>query len=149
MRDADSGISGRRTTNSLPWPSPSLFATTLPPCIATRLFTEEQKWFRSYPKENIVVSGNENRIPLVLTKPRLPAWIQDGGNEANMTTPAPTHGTFMPTQMNKRHGYTGLAVCDASALRGVPRQNVFLSVVDLAERLSAKWSVTNGVRHHL
>lgn len=77
--------------------------------IATKLFTEEQKWFRSYPKEDIVVSGNENRIPLILTKPRLPAWIADGGNEGLMTTPAPTHGTFMPTQMNKRHGYTGLA----------------------------------------
>ena len=77
--------------------------------IATKLFTEEQKWFRSYPKEDIVVSGNENRIPLVLTKPRLPAWITDGGNEGLMTTPAPTHGTFSPTQMNKRHGYTGLA----------------------------------------
>lgn len=77
--------------------------------VAIKLFTEEQKWFRSFPKENIVVSGNENRIPLVLTKPRLPAWIADGGNEGLMTTPAPTHGTFMPTQMNKRHGYTGLA----------------------------------------
>jgi hypothetical protein len=77
--------------------------------IAVKLFTEEQKWFRSYPKEDIVVSGNENRIPLILTKPRLPAWIPDGGNEGLMTTPAPTHGTFMPTQMNKRHGYTGLA----------------------------------------
>ncbi len=77
--------------------------------VAIKLFTEEQKWFRSYPKENIVVSGNENRIPLILTKPRLPAWIADGGNESLMTTPAPTHGTFMPTQMNKRHGYTGLA----------------------------------------
>lgn len=77
--------------------------------VAVKLFTEEQKWFRSFPKENIVVSGNENRIPLVLDKPRLPAWIADGGNEGLMTTPAPTHGTFMPTQMNKRHGYTGLA----------------------------------------
>jgi len=77
--------------------------------VAVKLFTEEQKWFRSYPKENIVVSGNENRIPLILTKPRLPAWIPDGGNESLMTTPAPVSGTFMPTQMNKRHGYTGLA----------------------------------------
>jgi hypothetical protein len=77
--------------------------------IAVKLFTEEQKWFRSYPKEDIVVSGNENRIPLILVRPRLPAWIPDGGNESLMTTPAPTHGTFMPTQMNKRHGYTGLA----------------------------------------
>lgn len=77
--------------------------------VAIKLFAEEQKWFRSYPKENIVVSGNENRIPLVLTRPRLPAAIPDGGNEALMTTPAPTHGTFSPTQLNKRHGYTGLA----------------------------------------
>ena len=36
-------------------------------------------------------------------------------------------------------GHTGLAVCDASALPGVPRQNVFLSVVDLAEQLSSRW----------
>lgn len=77
--------------------------------IAIKLFTEEQKWFRSYPKEDIVVSGNENRIPLVLTKPTLPAMIPDGGNEALMNTPAPTHGTFLPVQMNKRHGYTSLA----------------------------------------
>lgn len=76
---------------------------------AIKLVTEEQKWFRSYPKENIVVSGNENRIPLILTKPILPSFIPDGGSESIMSTPAPTHGTFMPVQMNKRHGYTGLA----------------------------------------
>ena len=77
--------------------------------VAIKLFTEEQKWFRSYPKENITVSGNENRIPLILTRPILPAFLPDGGNESIMSTPAPTHGTFMPVQMNKRHGYTGLA----------------------------------------
>lgn len=77
--------------------------------VAIKLFTEEQKWFRSYPKEDIVVSGNENRIPLILTRPILPAFIPDGGNESIMSTPNPTHGTFMPVQMNKRHGYTGLA----------------------------------------
>lgn len=76
---------------------------------AIKLITEEQKWFRSYPKENIVVSGNENRVPLILTKPILPAFIPDGNNESIMSSPAPTHGTFMPVQMNKRHGYTGLA----------------------------------------
>lgn len=76
---------------------------------AIKLITEEQKWFRSYPKENIVVSGNENRVPLILTKPILPSFIPDGGNERIMNTPAPTHGTFMPVQMNVRHGYTGLA----------------------------------------
>ena len=86
--------------------------------IATKLFSEELDWFKKYPKENIVVSGNENRIPLVLDKPRLPAWLADGGNESNMTTPAPTHGTFMPTQMNKRHGYTGLAQAFGERSRG-------------------------------
>lgn len=86
--------------------------------IATKLFSEELDWFRKYPKENIVVSGNENRIPLVLTKSRLPAWLADGGNESNMTTPAPTSGTFMPTQMNKRHGYTGLAQALETSSRG-------------------------------
>jgi hypothetical protein len=76
---------------------------------AIKLITEEQKWFRSYPKEAIDVSGNENRVPLILTKPILPSFIADGGNERIMSTPAPTHGTFMPVQMNVRHGYTGLA----------------------------------------
>ena len=77
--------------------------------VAIKLFTEEQKWFRSYPTENITVSGNENRIPLILTRPILPAFLPDGGNESIMSTPNPTHGTFTPVQMNKRHGYTGLA----------------------------------------
>lgn len=77
--------------------------------IATKLFSEEQKWFRSYPTEKIVVSGNENRVPLVLDKPILPSFISDGANERIMHTPAPTHGTFSPVQMNVRHGYTGLA----------------------------------------
>lgn len=76
---------------------------------AIKLITEEQKWFRDYPKENIVVSGNENRVPLILTKPILPAFIPDGGSERIMSTPAPTHGTFMPVQMNTRYGFTGLA----------------------------------------
>ena len=31
--------SGSRTTNSLPLPSPSLWASTVPPCISTRFFT--------------------------------------------------------------------------------------------------------------
>lgn len=74
-----------------------------------KLVTEEAKWFRSYPKENIKVSGNENRVPLVLTQPTAPAMLADGGNESVMQSPAPTHGTFMPVQMNRRYGYTGLA----------------------------------------
>jgi hypothetical protein len=77
--------------------------------VAIKLFTEEQDWFRSYPKENITVSGNENRIPLILDRPIYGSWIPDGGSESIMQTPNPTHGTFMPTQLNKRHGYTGLA----------------------------------------
>lgn len=76
---------------------------------AIKLVTEEQKWFRSYPKENIVVSGNENRIPLILTKPIMPSFIPEGGSERVMNTPSPTHGTFMPIQANVRFGYTGLA----------------------------------------
>ena len=31
--------SGRRTTNSLPWPGPALLALTVPPCISTSRFT--------------------------------------------------------------------------------------------------------------
>ena len=76
---------------------------------AIKLVTEEEKWFRSYPKENIVVSGNENRVPLILTQPISPALIPDGGNERIMSTPAPTHGTFMPVQVSVRYGFTGLA----------------------------------------
>lgn len=74
-----------------------------------KLTTEEADWFSQYPRENIVVSGNENRIPLVLLQPAGPAMIPDGGNESIMQTPAPTHGTFMMTQMNRRYGFTGLA----------------------------------------
>lgn len=76
---------------------------------AIKLVTEESKWFRSYPRENIKVSGNENRIPLVLLQPTNIAMIPDGGYEAVPTTNAPTHGTFMPVQMNGRYSYTGLA----------------------------------------
>lgn len=35
--------------------------------------------------------------------------------------------------------YTGLSVCDASLLPGVPGRNPYLAVVDLAERLSSAW----------
>ena len=28
---------------------------------------------------------------------------------ASSRTPAPTHGTFLPVQLDKRHGFTGLA----------------------------------------
>jgi len=35
--------------------------------------------------------------------------------------------------------YTRLAVCDASLFAGVPRRNPYLSVIDLAERLSSAW----------
>lgn len=77
--------------------------------VGIKLITEEAKWFRQYPRENIKVSGNENRVPVVLTQPIAPSMIGDGGNERLMSTPAPTSGTFMPVQMNVRYGYTGLA----------------------------------------
>lgn len=83
-----------------------------------KLVTEEVKWFRSYPKENITVSGNENRVPLVLDQPVGVAAIADGGNEAFMSSPAPTRGTFMPIQLNKRFGYTGLAAALGARARG-------------------------------
>lgn len=76
---------------------------------AIKLITEEAKWFRSYPKENIKVSGNENRVPLILNQPISPAMLGDGGNERIMSSPALVSGTFMPVQMNARFGYTGLA----------------------------------------
>lgn len=77
--------------------------------VAIKLQTEEASWFREYPRENIVVSGNENRVPLVLVQPLVGAFIPDGGNERIMNTPAPTHGTFLPVQLDVRHGFTGLA----------------------------------------
>lgn len=77
--------------------------------VGIKTFTEEAKWFKSYPTEQITVSGNENRIPLMLTQATGLASIGDGGNEARMVSPAPTHGTFMPVQLNARYGFTGLA----------------------------------------
>lgn len=77
--------------------------------IGIKLSTEEAKWLSDFPKEQIKVSGNENRVPVLLTRPTAPAMIPDGGNESVMQTPAPTHGTFMPVQMNRRYGFTGLA----------------------------------------
>ncbi len=83
-----------------------------------KLITEEAKWFRQYPTEKIVVSGNENRIPLILSQPVGLAMIADGGNEALMTSPNPTHGTFLPVQMNARYGFTGLAQALTNRARG-------------------------------
>ncbi len=77
--------------------------------IGIKLTTEEHRWFRDYPRENITISGNENRVPILLQQPNSPAMIGDGAYEAIMITPAPTHGTFMPVQMSVRYGYTGLA----------------------------------------
>ncbi len=77
--------------------------------IAIKLQTEEASWYREYPREQIVVSGNENRIPLVLVQPLVTAHIPEGGKERIMHTPAPTHGTFLPVQMSVRHGFTALA----------------------------------------
>lgn len=76
---------------------------------AIKLITEEAKWFKSYPRENIVVSANENRVPLILDQPLVAAFIPEGGKERIMQTPAPTSGTFLPIQSNTRHGFTGLA----------------------------------------
>lgn len=76
---------------------------------AIKLQTEEASWFREYPREQIVVSGNENRIPLLLLQPLVGAHIPEGGKESIMSTPNPTHGSFLPVQLDKRHGFTGLA----------------------------------------
>ncbi len=108
-----------------------------------KLVTEEAKWFRSYPKEQIVVSGNENRIPLILTQPTGLAMIGDGGNEAVMSTPAPTHGTFLPVQMNARYGFTGLA----QALTNRARAAMIESQVDEQAMLTiAKFSRGIGLQ---
>lgn len=86
--------------------------------VAIKLVTEEAAMFREYPREQIVVSGNENRIPLVLTQPLVGAHIPEGGSESIMSTPAPTHGTFLPVQLDKRHGFTGLAQAYDNRSRG-------------------------------
>ena len=83
-----------------------------------KLTTEESKWFRDYPREKITVSGNENRVPLILLQPTAPAMIADGGWESRMRSEAPTSGTFMPVQMNQRYGYTGLAQAFSNRARG-------------------------------
>lgn len=74
-----------------------------------KLMTEEADWYRAYPKEKITVSGNENRIPLILAQPNVPAAIPDGGYERNFMTVAPVSGTFKPVQLNMRYAFTGLA----------------------------------------
>lgn len=97
-----------------------------------KLVTEEAKLHKAYPTEKIVVSGNENRIPLVLTQPVGVAMIPDGGSEAVMTTPAPTHGTFLPVQMNARYGFTGLA----QALTNRARSAMIESQVDFQSAMT-------------
>lgn len=54
----------------------------------------------------------------MLVQPLYPAHIPEGGKESIMTTPAPTHGTFLPVQMSKRHGFTGLAQAYDNRSRG-------------------------------
>lgn len=108
--------------------------------VGIKLLTEETKWFRDYPRENIKVSGNENRIPVLLTQPNAPSMIGDGGNERIMITNAPTHGTFMPVQMNVRYGYTGLAqALDArSRAAQIEAQTAF-------QAQQATYSVSRGI----
>lgn len=91
--------------------------------VGIKLYTEEASWFKDYPRERIDVSGNENRVPILLTNVTAPAMIPDGGNEAVMSTPAPTHGTFMPVQMNARYGFTGLAQALDNRSRAAMIQN--------------------------
>ncbi len=56
--------------------------------------------------------------------------LADGGNEAVPSTPAPTHGTFLPVQMNKRFNYTGLAQALESRSRAafIEQQTAFQAV---------------------
>jgi hypothetical protein len=107
---------------------------------AIKVVTEESSWFRSYPREQITVSGNENRVPLVLTQPIHPAMLPDGGYERIMSTPAPTHGTFTMTQMNVRYGYTGLAQALTNRARGamIEEQTAF-------QAMMAGYSIGRGV----
>lgn len=107
---------------------------------AIKLVTEESSWFRQYPRENITISGNENRVPLVLVQPIHPSMIPDGGNERIMSTPAPTHGTFSMTQMNVRYGYTGLAQALDNRARGamIEQQTAF-------QAMQAGYSIGRGV----
>ncbi len=77
--------------------------------VGIKLVTEEASWLRDFPREKIVYSPNESRIPLILQYPLPPAMIPDFGYEAQLTTPSPTSGTFSMTQMNYRFSYSGLA----------------------------------------
>ena len=76
--------------------------------IAIKLVTEEADWFKEFPRNAIIASANENRVPVLLTQPLPGAFIAEGGTESAMSTPAPTHGTFLPVQLSKRHGFTAL-----------------------------------------
>jgi hypothetical protein len=88
-----------------------------------KLITEEVDWFKKYPRENIVLSGNENRVPVLVAQPISPAMIPEGGNERVMSSPAPVHGTFMPVQMNARYGFTGLAAALDNRARAAMIEN--------------------------
>lgn len=91
--------------------------------IGVKLMTEEVDYLRKFPREKIVVSGNENRVPVLLNRPVGAAAIADGGNEARMAQVAPTHGTFLPTIISVRHGFTGLAQAYDTKSRSAMIQN--------------------------
>lgn len=102
--------------------------------MGVKIKVEEYSWFKQYPRENIKVSGNENRVPVVLTLPNMPAAMADGGSERAMITNTPTHGTVMPTQLNSRYGYTGLAEALDSKARGaqIESQTGYQSMMSVA-----------------
>lgn len=95
--------------------------------VGIKLYTEEAKWFRDYPRENVVYSPNETRIPIVLTKPTNFAMIPDGGYQSYMNTADPVSGTISMTQMNQRYAYTNLAQAIDNRARAseIERQTAF------------------------
>lgn len=103
--------------------------------IGIKMMTEEAKWVRDFPKEDLIISANEMRIPLMLTQSYGTAMIPDFGYEARTDTPAPTHGLLFMTQMNKRYAYSNFqqALNNRARAGMIESQTKFLA----AEAISA------------
>ncbi len=74
-----------------------------------KLTAEEGQLLRMMPRENIAYSPNESRFPVVLDYPLPPAMISEFGYLAQLTTQAPTSGTFSMAEMSYRFSYSNLA----------------------------------------
>ena len=68
------------------------------------------------------------------------AWLPDHLGGFHHVAASCRTGTVLGAD-GSVHGYDGLYVCDASALRSVPVRNLYLTVVRRAERFAAQWAV--------